>query len=185
MIKRITAALALAFALTGIAATPATAAELTPWKCAAYVLKGTQTSLCATFPGDADRDCKQIGKPVALVKKGTDPWLLDRDGDGFGCDGGPKPSGSASPSASASASASPSASASSSASPSASVSTPGSTPATTPPTTEPDTVPPTAGGPELPLTGPSGWVLGGVGLMAVLVGGVAWMAARRRTRFEA
>lgn len=150
---------------SGPPSAPAAPKAATVAACEAYVYKGSTTDLCGAYPTAKDLDCKLLAKPVQLVTKGVDPWGLDRDGDGIGCD--IKPSGSASASSSASASPSASASSSSSAAPSASGAT----------TTEahPDS------GPQLPLTGPSGWWLFAVGSVLVM-GGLAVFAAVRRRR---
>lgn len=188
MIKRITAAFALAFALTGATGSPAHATPDKTSACAAYVYKGTTTNLCVDFPGSKDRDCGDIKKPVELVKVGVDPWNLNRDTDRFGCDT-PPPSGSASPSASASASASPSASASASsgASPSVSASaSAGTSVAPSPSDSKSAPVGAAGGEPALPLTGPSGWEITAAGIALILAGMTAWVVVRRRqTRFTA
>lgn len=141
--------------------------------CEAYVYKGTGTNLCGAHPTATDLDCAQLAKPVTVVVKGVDPWNLDIDADGVGCD---LPAGPASSSASASASAKPSASASTSSGPAAATAGTSSTSSTSAVTD--------AG--SLPLTGPSPWVLGGLGVLVLAVGGAAVVATRRRrARFEA
>lgn len=55
--------------------------------CAAYAYVGTSTTICDRFPGNQDRNCPALDGTVKLVVKGTDPWRLDRDKDGTGCEG--------------------------------------------------------------------------------------------------
>lgn len=55
--------------------------------CAAYTYIGTSTTICDRFPGNADRDCPQLDGTVKVKSRGTDPWRLDRDKDGTGCEG--------------------------------------------------------------------------------------------------
>jgi LPXTG-motif cell wall-anchored protein len=189
LIKRITAALALAFALTGATGSPVYATEGSPSPsasasasaspsasasasaspspsapaakpCEAYLYYGTSTNLCADFPGPADRDCKDIGYRVQLVKVGVDPWELDgirggpRGRPGVGCDSLPRK-----PVTSASASPSPSRSTSAAAA---------------------------GDGTELPLTGPTTGIAIGVGALLLTTGVVVLLAQRRRrTTFRA
>jgi LPXTG-motif cell wall-anchored protein len=75
--RRFLVALAVGAIATLTLAAPAQAAAE---DCAAYV------NLCADFPGSADRDCPQIGHPVQLVNPANDPWRLDDDNDGVGCE---------------------------------------------------------------------------------------------------
>lgn len=153
--------------------TPAGPKMATVVACEAYVYKGTSTNLCGAYPTAKDLDCKQLTKPVQLVAKGTDPWRLDSDGDGVGCD---LPAAGGSSSASASASAKPSASASTSSGPAAATAGTSSTSSSSAVTD--------AG--SLPLTGPSPWVLGGIAVLTVGLGGLAVVATRRRrARFQA
>lgn len=74
----------LSLAIPSQAAAPSAA-------CDAYVYKGTTVSLCDDFPGSTDRDCGPKGAikhPVTLIDKAEDPWRLDGDNDGTGCDKG-------------------------------------------------------------------------------------------------
>lgn len=87
LIKALLAGVLLALGL----AAPASAA--TPsGNCLAYVYKGTTTSLCDRFAGRSKVNCPEVGAPVRLVGK-SDPWGLDRDGNGLGCESqtGPAP----------------------------------------------------------------------------------------------
>lgn len=70
---------ALAYAM------PAQAAA--PQPCAAYDYTGTNISLCKDFDGvTADQDCSDIGYQVTLGSTTIDPWKLDKDADGKGCE---------------------------------------------------------------------------------------------------
>lgn len=191
MINRILAAFALAIALAAATGSPAYATEESapasapasaeapasapasadasepaeqpnkPPACAAYTYYGTETSLCDDHPGDADRTCSDVGYRVQLKDSSVDPWDLD------GLSGGDRgvvgigcesfPRKPVKPTVSPTAA----------------------------PTTDSTAVPPPAG-PSLPVTGPSGWLLGGIGA-ALMLGGLAAYAAvrRRQTRFEA
>ena len=143
--------------------------------CEAYAYTGGAGGFCADFPGTADRNCPEIGFQVTLVKGAdVDPWDLDKDGDGKGCDaeGMPiKPIPSTTPSPKPTVTSKPP---TQSPKPSPSV-TRSSRPVPNP---EPETE-------ELPLTGPSPWVFGGVGLAAVTLGGLGAYLSRRRQSFEA
>lgn len=80
-------------------AAPPSAPAAAP-ECAAYTYFGTKTSLCADFGGRTEVDCAAIGYRVALKNKAVDPWRLDQDGNGVGCQScGRKPTPSATPSA--------------------------------------------------------------------------------------
>jgi hypothetical protein len=59
--------------------------------CAAYRYTGSQDTLCDKYSGARDVDCSEIGYQVTVVVRGVDPWALDRDGDGRGCDSGGTP----------------------------------------------------------------------------------------------
>lgn len=76
------------FLVAGVAAVtlgaPVYAAEATTRECSAYVYAANGVSLCADHAA-GDVDCKRIGAPVSLAG-GADPWRLDRDGDGRGCE---------------------------------------------------------------------------------------------------
>lgn len=72
--------------LTG---SPASATDKRADSCAAYAYLKTDTTICDKFPGSADRDCPDIKGTVHLVNKNSDPWKLDRDKDGVGCEGDP------------------------------------------------------------------------------------------------
>jgi LPXTG-motif cell wall-anchored protein len=177
VIKRIVAVVALAIALLGFgapvyategspspdasASAPAEAPNAAP-ACAAYTYYGTEVSLCDDFPGAKERSCADVGYRVQLRDKAVDPWDLDglKGGDrgrvGIGCESYPRKT------VTPSAGSSPSPRASSSSSSSA------------------------ADEPQLPTTGPSGWVFVAVGGGLVLFGLLGYVAVRRRqTRFTA
>jgi LPXTG-motif cell wall-anchored protein len=165
-VKRIAPLLIAAFAAAGFClATPAHAVDATP-KCAAYV------DLCDEFPGDADQNCAPNGAidhPVTLVNPANDPWDLDRDHDGIGCDD----AGSASPTPTKST---PSPTKSASKAPTHRPS----------PTPSRSAVASGAGGSELPVTGTPAGVIAGGAAGLVMVGAVAAVVARRRRiRFNA
>lgn len=155
---------------------PAYATEVKADSCAAYVFRGTQTTLCGQFPGNTDRDCPEIGKPVDLVKKGSDPWALDNDKDGRGCD---DVSTSPSPSPSKTT-VKPS--------PSKTTKAPTATPSRTrtgKPTPSRSTSSAAVSGPTLPKTGAPGGLLTGLGILSLVGGALAvWAVRTRRTRFE-
>ena len=145
------------------------AAKVTP-DCAAYAYRGSGVSVCATHPGSAKRNCTQIGHPVRVRIAGVDPWRLDADDDGTGCDKSNFPEHVA-PSPAPSSS-------SPSVRPSKSVRPDGPTPSTT--AARP------GAGPTLPLTGPGAPVYVAVGVGALVTGALLWAAARRRrNRFVA
>jgi hypothetical protein len=128
--------------------------------CTQYVYQGTRVNLCKEFPGLRDRDCTDIKRAVTVI--GRDVWRLDKDHDKTACE------------------------------------IPATTPPTTPPTTAPTTPPTTAptttpaegsggdagagngSGPSLPVTGPAGFVLAGLGASVILGGGVLFLLGRRR-----
>lgn len=58
-----------------------------PGHCSAYrYVSDTNGNICGDFPGDDDRDCGADNiEPVKLLF-GSDPWRLDRDDDGTGCE---------------------------------------------------------------------------------------------------
>ncbi len=155
--------LATGVVLLGVALAPTPAMAAAP-ACEAYTYEGGG-SVCDTYLADADRDCPDFARPLMLT--GTaDPWRLDADKDGWGCedsdDGTPGGGGSV----------------------------PTAEPVDD--TTEPDTaVPPAEGGGSdageaLPDTGSSvPLVLGSSGAAMVLVGGAVLAVRRRRIRFQA
>ncbi len=53
--------------------------------CAAYLYAGSTVNLCGQFPAGKDVDCKAIGYKIQLAGK-ADPWRLDADQDGVGCE---------------------------------------------------------------------------------------------------
>ncbi len=57
--------------------------------CSAYAYLMTDTTICDLFPGNKDRNCEQLKGKISVINKGTDPWKLDRDRDGVGCEGQP------------------------------------------------------------------------------------------------
>lgn len=62
-----------------VGASPAAAAA----PCENYTYRSGE-SLCADHPGPADVDCGDLSGPVQI--NGSDPWRLDRDDDGTGCE---------------------------------------------------------------------------------------------------
>ncbi len=194
MIRKLIAGAVLAFAIAGAAPSTAFAAtgENKNPDCAAYKFVSSGKNLCDKFPGDYDRDCKHIQYPVKRTGQG-DPWGLDRDGDGYGCDGGTKPSQSPSTKPPTT----PPTTAPTTNPPTTPTTSPTATtaPPTTPPVTEPTatssataTEVPADAGDELPLTGPDSFMVGGliaVGVVAIGIGALAVIYYRRNTRFEA
>lgn len=90
--------------------TPASPAQAqAPGGCSAYTYVGTATTICDRFPGAADRDCPQLNGTVKVRTSGVDPWRLDRDGDGTGCDGAALTPAAAAPGEPAPATSSPAA----------------------------------------------------------------------------
>lgn len=72
--------------LVALIVLPAAGAQAsTSANCSHYTYTGTNFSLCRDFPGNADRNCPDIGYQVTV--SGSDPWNLDADGDHHGCDG--------------------------------------------------------------------------------------------------
>jgi LPXTG-motif cell wall-anchored protein len=191
------AAAALAVAATTFAPSAAHAAVR---GCEAYTYTTASgsagQSLCVDFGSRvSDVDCPDIGYQVTLRNRGVDPWLLDRDGDGRGCDGAgsvTKPQ----PTPTAPRTTAPPVTTAPATRPPTTTEPPAATarPTTAAPTTEPpatveptQTVPAGSGGsgPELPVTGPSAPVLAGLAAAVVLAGGgILLVARRRRTRFE-
>jgi hypothetical protein len=168
-------------------APPAFATEGETQGCEAYTYKGAtaEGNVCAEFPNkpgkDDPYDCGDLkGKTLVLLNPADDPWTLDADKDGWGCEGpnegpgnpGPNPSeSSSSPAPKPSESTSSSAPAPSKSSSSA----PGAVE-----TEDNDNEP------QLPVTGPSGWVLGTVGVLLAGLGVAAFALTRRRnTKFTA
>jgi hypothetical protein len=143
--------------------TPASAAAAED--CAAYV------DLCDEFPGSTDRDCGEIGHPVTLITPGVDPWGLDRDRDGTGCEDGTG-GGTSSPTAKPTKTATAKPTKKPSASPSrSSVAAGGNGSAG-------------SGGPALPVTGAKPIAAAGIGVGVVVVGvALSVVARKRRTRF--
>lgn len=143
------------------ASAPAEAPNAAP-ACAAYTYYGTQISLCDDHAGAKDVDCKAIGYRVTLKSNSVDPWDLDglAGGDrgqiGLGCESYGRKQ--VKPSADSSPSPSQSTSAAAAA----------------------------GDEPQLPTTGPSGWVFAAVGGALVMFGLLGYAAVRRRqTRFTA
>lgn len=73
-------------------ASPSETASATPTEthpdalpCDAYTYP-SGGSLCTDFPGPEDVDCAEIVGQVTLVNNAQDPWLLDVDADGVGCE---------------------------------------------------------------------------------------------------
>lgn len=185
-------AAAIFVATAGFSAFPAVAHAATggdtsklPGHCSAYRWADADSgTICGEFPGDKDRDCPEIVKPVTLrFGPHVDPWKLDDIGigNGIGCETPTSPS----PSTSQSSSASPSPS---------TTSKPPTTQPTTPPATAtatetadstPTAAPAVDNGPTLPKTGmPIGPVALVAGIIVVL-GLCALIWVRRRTpRFE-
>jgi LPXTG-motif cell wall-anchored protein len=56
-----------------------------PKKCDAYVYAGTKQSLCDRFASASEVDCKDVKWRVRLLGD-EDPWKLDDDRDGMGCE---------------------------------------------------------------------------------------------------
>jgi LPXTG-motif cell wall-anchored protein len=172
-VKRIAPLIAATFVASSLwFAAPAQAVEA-PAACAAY-------NLCAEFPGSADRDCGpgsgEIGHPVQLVNPAVDPWRLDDDNDGIGCESesGPPPTTappSTAPPASPSPSKSPAASPSEKPSPSPSRSTAAAGVA--------------GGDSQLAVTGAPVYLALVAGLVLVAAGAGLVAARRRRIRFVA
>lgn len=74
----------LAFAGLTITTAPA---QATGKPCAAYLYFGTQRDLCNEFPGERDRDCKDVRFKVKLKNPDYDPWRLSRGGNKWtGCE---------------------------------------------------------------------------------------------------
>jgi LPXTG-motif cell wall-anchored protein len=141
------------------ASAPAEAPNAAP-ECAAYSYYGTKTSLCDDFAGAKDVDCKKVGYRVQLKSNKVDPWDLDglAGGDRGQIGLGCESYGRKQVTPSASTSPSPSESTSAAA----------------------------ADEPELPLTGPSGWMFTAVGGALVGFGLLGLIAVRRRrARFTA
>lgn len=181
-------ALAGAFTLAGSPAAAATTAH-----CERYAFYPSGQSLCDKFPGNTKRDCTKVKYKVALLNANIDPWHLDRDGDGMGCESNPN---CPNPYPTATH-----------------TSTPTTAPTTTAPTTKPTTAPTTsapettapttaptsvtasvsrtttapAPGAALPLTGPGApmIVAAGTGLLLAGIGLLVWLRQRRTTRFAA
>lgn len=169
----VAAVIAIWLAALMVALLPRTALA-TPAKCSAYVFAGSQQSLCGRFPGSNDQDCGDVYFQVRLLNPKYDPWRLDDDGDGLGCDDNvvkPRPTSSAG-------------------------TTPSATPsATRKPTTRPSATRPTpsrpvrttsaAAAPTLPKTGPGFGIVASVALGLLGGGGLLALATRRRRmRFE-
>lgn len=172
-------------AVAGLSA-PAMATGSKP--CAAYVYWGTSKTLCDRFDGWQDVDCPDIKRKIKVV--GRDTWRLDRDGDKCGCDTPPTTSPTTTPTTSPTTTPTTQPTTTAPTTPATSSPT-----ATAPPTTTPATTSPTAtatasetetepAGAALPLTGPSGPVIGAVALLLLAAGaGMVWLVRRRRTRF--
>lgn len=68
---------------------PAATTPAAPAQCTAYVYAGSKVSLCTDFPGSTERACAPEGPvkfQVRVVSPEVDPWALDADEDGIGCD---------------------------------------------------------------------------------------------------
>lgn len=154
MLKTTIATAALLFGGVLLAPAPAFAGTT---DCEAYTYKANSLSLCSEFPDETEVDCPQIGQPVRVTVVGTDPWQLDADDDGFGCETETGGSGGVDGIVPTAA-------------PAADAGTDG---------TDTEAVP------QLPDTGLSGtWLAGGAVLLAAGAG-TALIARRRRYRFEA
>ncbi len=141
-----------ALVLTGA---PAQATEKAD-SCAAYTYVGTSTTICDRFPGSADKDCPDLKGTVKLKVTGTDPWRLDRDKDGKGCEGTAlKPVNS------------------------------GTSPEDVDKAMGEIGVPGTGPKDKLPVTGPELPLVVGGGVAAIVVGGGLFMLRRRQVRFTA
>lgn len=58
-----------------------------PGYCSAYRYVGEDGgTICEDYPGDADRDCGTDNIQQVKLLFGTDPWKLDRDDNGIGCE---------------------------------------------------------------------------------------------------
>jgi LPXTG-motif cell wall-anchored protein len=191
---RLLAALSgVVLALAGLSS-PALATGGGSKPCQAYVYTGTKTTPCHEHPGPGDVNCPAIDYRVKLVGK-SDPWKLDLDKDGYGCETRPPcPTPTVTPTTP------PTTAPTTQPTTTAPTTTPTTAPTTTPPTTTPATTAPTTTVPtetatetetptddNLPLTGPSVPVIGGLAAV-LLLGGLAalvFAARRRRTRFVA
>lgn len=128
--------------------------------CAAYV------GLCDQFPSANSVNCSDIGHQVQVVVPGVDPWNLDADDDGTGCES--------------------SAPAPTSAPPTSAKPTSSKTAQTSQSTSRPETTEEGVAGPTLPKTGPGAPLAALVGGSIALGGAVLlWLVRRRRERFEA
>lgn len=162
-------------------APPAFATETETQGCAAYTYKGAtaEGNVCADFPNtQKDYDCDNLkGKVLVLLNPADDPWGLDADKDGWGCEGPNEGPGNPEPN------------------PSESSSSPAPKPTKT--TSNPTPIQSSSSAPnsvsaedneddepQLPVTGPSGWALGAAGILLAGLGVTAFALTRRRnTKF--
>lgn len=159
--------------------------------CSNYVYAGTNISLCRDFPGDSDRDCKDIGYKVGIT--GTDPWHLSQGGQSkIGCESKPKyPKPSPTPTKSTPPT-SPTVKPTHTATPTKNPTTPPTTATPTktatarPTSTRTTSATPVPAGPTLPVTGPRTGILAVLGATVLAAGAfILRMTRSRRRRFVA
>jgi LPXTG-motif cell wall-anchored protein len=152
--RKILIALLTGFALALLGGSaPALATGSHSSGCAAY-------NLCQTFP-HGSHNCTEIGHPVQVGK--WDPWGLDRDHDGTGCE---TPGNTDVPP------------------PVVHSSAPSHKPSATPSRSTKAAGAGTAQGPQLAKTGPSAPVIAGTAAVLIVLGGGALLLARRKRRVQ-